>query len=110
MRAMGVQPMSERRTWPRARIALSCTLRRRAGTPVAARTVDLGGGGMSVAASRPLVIDEVLAFELRLTDEPVVNGNVRVLREHGYGIYAMRFEKLPDSDRGRLNDLAAGWG
>lgn len=95
--------------WPRARIALSCTLRRRAGSPVAARTVDLGGGGMSVAASRPLAIDEVLSFELRLSDEPTVSGDVRVLREHGYGIYAMRFEGLDEPARGRLQDLAADW-
>ena len=58
---------------------MECTLQRRSGSPITARTVDLGPGGMCVASKRPLSTDEVLEFELG----PRITGNARVLRQQG---------------------------
>ena len=87
--------MPEQRKSPRTRIAVDCTLHRRTGSPIAARTVDLGPGGMCVTCNRPLAADEVLHFDLPLADGGVVDGEARVLREQGYQVYALRFEALP---------------
>jgi PilZ domain len=98
--------VSERRGTPRVRVAVSCTLRRRKGSPISGRTVDLGPGGMSVATVRPLAQDEVLSFDLDLDGEPHVDGQARVLRQQDYSCYALRFEALSDAQRHRLKDLA----
>ena len=50
---------------PRADVALPCVLRRRSGSAIDARTVNLGAGGMRIATARPLATDEVLEFDLR---------------------------------------------
>jgi hypothetical protein len=87
--------MPDQRKSPRTRMAVDCTLHRRTGSPIAARTVDLGPGGMCVTCSRPLSPDELLHFDLPLADGKVVDGEARVLREQGYKVYALRFEALP---------------
>ena len=84
--------MAERRASPRTQMSLDCTLRRRTGSPIEARTLDLGPGGMSVTTKRPLAPDEVLSFDLPLASGEVVDGRARVLREQAYGVYALRFE------------------
>jgi PilZ domain len=83
-----------------------CTLSRRFGAPVQGRTVDVGPGGMRVATQRPLSTDEVLDFELPPPSGPGVSGRARVLRQQGYGVYALRFERLSDEDRAALARLA----
>jgi hypothetical protein len=92
---------------PRADVALPCVLRRRSGTAIDAKTVNLGVGGMCVATPRPLATDEVLEFDLRLSGADRVDGRARVLRHEGHGAYAMRFELLPDAARERLQALTA---
>ena len=92
---------------PRADVALPCVLRRRTGTAIAAETVNLGAGGMCIAAPRPLATDEVLDFYLRLSGAERVDGRARVLRHEGHGAYAMRFEELVEPARERLRALAA---
>ncbi len=82
---------------------MECTLQRRSGSPIAARTVDLGPGGMCVATKRPLAADEVLSFEL----SPQINGRARVLRQEGYDTYAVRFETLAQPAREELEGLVA---
>jgi hypothetical protein len=94
--------VTEQRQLPRARIELECTLRRRTGSPIAARTLDVGPGGMCVTTSRPLATDEVLTFEL----PPRINGRARVLRQQGYELYAVRFEGLVEAAREELSRLA----
>jgi PilZ domain len=94
--------MAERRRSPRAEISCSCTLRRRAGAPVAAETVDLGPAGMRVRAQRPLMVDEVLEFELEIGP----GGLARVMRQDAGRRYAMRFEVLGDDARYELLRLA----
>src|SRR5215213_1788791 len=70
--------VSERRRAPRVEMAVSCLLRRRAGSPISCETVDVGTGGMSVCSARPLADDEVVAFEV----EPIeLSGRARVLRQ-----------------------------
>ena len=98
--------LSERRRAPRVRVAVPCTLRRRKGTPISARTVDLGPGWMSVSTPRPLAPDEVVDFDLDLDGEPHVEGQARVLRQQDFSCYALRFEGLSESRRHRLQDLA----
>ena len=84
--------MAERRTSPRTAISMECTLRRGTGSAIAATTLELGPGGMSVSTQRPLAPDEVLNFALPLISGHVVGGRARVLREQGYRVYALRFE------------------
>ena len=99
---MGVT--SERRRSWRTEISLECTLSRRTGKVVEARTLDLGPGGMRISTNRPLAVDEVLEFEL--PERARINGRARVLREHGYRIYGLRFEKLGEEARAELSALA----
>ncbi len=98
---MGVTS-ERRRTW-RTELSLECTLHRRTGKMIEARTVDIGPGGMRVHTNRPLSIDEVLEFEL--PDHGRINGRARVLREQAYRVYAMRFEKLGDEARAEIAEL-----
>ena len=98
--------MREQRTSPRARMSIGCTLSRRIGSPIQGRTLDVGPGGMRVTTPRPLTADEVLHFDLPLAAGAVA-GEARVLREQGYGIYALRFEALPEPARAALADVAA---
>jgi PilZ domain len=92
---------------PRADVALPCVLRRRTGSAIEARTVNLGAGGMCIATRRPLATDEVLEFDLRLDAADSVDGRARVLRQEGHDAYALRFEGLLDPARERLRALAA---
>jgi PilZ domain-containing protein len=101
--------MPERRTTPRADVALPCVLKRRSGSAIDARTVNLGAGGMCIATPRPLATDEVLEFDLVLSEAERVDGRARVLRQEGHDAYAMRFEGLLESARDRLlQALASG--
>jgi c-di-GMP-binding flagellar brake protein YcgR len=95
----------DRRRTPRVAIELECTLSRRNGAPIQARTVDLGPGGMSVKCSRPLAEDELLAFTI---PGRRFGGRARVLREQRYHVYALRFEEIADAHREALRALAAG--
>lgn len=96
---------SERRTAPRTELELACTLHRHHGSPIDARTVDVGPGGMSVACHRPLAVDELLAFDLASGGQPV-HGQARVLRQHGHELYALRFEQVGEPTRAGLERLA----
>jgi PilZ domain len=69
---------------------------------VEAETVDLGPTGMCVRARRPLMVDELLQFELEIGP----GGLARVMRQDGGTSYAMRFEELPDDVRSELLRLA----
>ena len=98
--------MAERRAAPRVPFAVDCVLRRDKGSPITARTVDVGPGGMSVTCERPLATDEVLHFDLPLSDGGV-DGDARVLREQAYHVYALRFEAIPAEARDALARLVA---
>ena len=87
---------------PRADVALPCVLRRRTGSAIDARTVNLGVGGMCIATRRPLATDEVLEFDLLVGGADHVDGRARVLRQEGHDAYALRFEGLPETGRERL--------
>ncbi len=90
---------------PRARIALSCTLRRRIGSPIVAETIELGPEGMRVTTPRPLAEDETVNFEL--PNLPMrVGGLARVLRQQRPHVYALRFERLPEAMYRCLHALA----
>jgi hypothetical protein len=94
---------SERRRSWRTELSLECTLHRRTGKMIEARTLDIGPGGMRVHTNRPLSVDEVLEFEL--PDRGRINGRARVLREQAYRVYALRFEKLGDEARAEIAEL-----
>ena len=94
--------MAERRQSRRARIALSCRLRPAAGSPIWAETIDVGEGGMSVRATRPLREDETVDFDLGDAD---VHGRARVLRHHSPRVYGLQFESLHGKDREKLLNL-----
>jgi hypothetical protein len=94
--------VSERRNAPRARLALPCTLRRSASSPIWAETIDVGEGGMSVRATRPLREDETVEFDLA---EAKVSGRARVVRHGSPRVYGLRFESLQEPVRKRLLSL-----
>jgi hypothetical protein len=94
----------ERRRAPRSPVELDCTLTRRIGSPIMATTVDLGSGGMSVAATRPLAVDEELNFDLPPLPFPLLSGRARVLRDQGHCVYGLRFEPSRRSVLGRHDD------
>ena len=100
------QGVGERRRAPRAEVAVDCTLRRRHGTPISCRTVELGPGGMSVASQRPLATDELLRFDL--AGDEGLQGEARVLRQRAHQVYVLRFEHLQDAVRARLERFAGG--
>ena len=107
MNAMALPPpVSERRRSPRFAATVPCTLSRAKGSAITARTVDVGPGGLCVCSTRPLSTDEVLTVDLDPTDDLHVCGRARVLRQHGYETYALRFESLPDDVRAQLQALA----
>jgi PilZ domain len=86
-------------------IELECTLMRGKGSPISAKTVDLGPGGMCVRCERPLAEDELIEFEIpgRRFD-----GRARVLREQTYKVYALRFEEIADTVRVELTEMTSG--
>jgi hypothetical protein len=98
--------MSERRSSPRVSLELDCSLSRRSGSVVSGHTLDVGPGGMRVTTARPLTTDELLDFELPDREGRFLRGRARVLREQTYGVYALRFERLADGARERLDELA----
>ena len=104
--ARSSQGIGERRRAPRTGLDLTCTLRRRTGSPIACRTVELGPGGMSVCSGRPLAPDEVLAFELPVGEAPLT-GRARVLRQQTHEVYALRFEQLAAPVRAELEQIVA---
>jgi hypothetical protein len=95
---------SERRMSPRARLALPCTLSRLTSSPIWAETIDVGEGGMSVRASRPLREEETVDFVIGDAD---VAGRALVLRHPSPRVYGLRFESLGGSARDRLRELVA---
>ena len=97
--------MQDRRRAPRISVEWPCSLRRRVGGPIDARTVDLGSLGMCVLTQRPLTQDEVLDFEL---PEQALSGKARVMRHEGHGTYALRFESLPGPVLDELATLCVG--
>jgi PilZ domain len=94
--------MTERRDTQRVRLSLSCTLRRPTSSPIWAETIDVGEGGMSVRATRPLREDETIEFDLA---EAHVSGRARVVRHGSPRVYGLRFEGLQDQVRARLTSL-----
>jgi hypothetical protein len=104
---MQAMPQSDRRRTPRAKLALECTLKRRTGSEIHARTIDVGPGGMCISCTRPLAADEVLRFDLPLRDDVRLDGRARVLRQEGFNRYALRFEQLVEDALERLRALAA---
>jgi hypothetical protein len=94
--------MAERRDTQRVPLSLSCTLRRPTSSPIWAETIDVGEGGMSVRAARPLREDETIEFDLAEAD---VSGRARVVRHGGPRVYGLRFEGLQDQVRARLTSL-----
>jgi PilZ domain len=93
--------VAERRGTPRTDLVVSCTLRRRTGSEISVRTVNVGPGGMCVTTQRPLAIDEVVDFDL-LAGSEHVDGRARVVRQERPDRYALRFEGLREPTRERL--------
>jgi hypothetical protein len=92
-------------------LSLRCTLTRGTGSPIHARTIELGPTGMRVATDRPLAVDEAVVFELPY-DGVCISGHARVVCQDRPDVYAVRFEALPPPMARRLQDvvtaLAAG--
>jgi hypothetical protein len=98
---------TDRRATPRMRMALTCRLRQRSSSPIWAETIDVGEGGMSVRAARPLRADELVDFDLTAPPDEHVTGSARVTRLHSPRVYGLRFESLGPPMRERLHVLVA---
>ena len=83
-------------------MALPCTLSRATSSPIWAETIDVGEGGMSVRATRPLREAETVEFELSGAG---VAGRALVLRHPSPRVYGLRFEGLNGRARDRLRAL-----
>ena len=90
---------------PRAEIVLDCTLRRHIGSPIPAKTLDVGPRGMRIRSPRPLRDDETVGFDLPNFDMRI-NGQARVIRQERPHVYSLRFEGLPEPMTRRLHALA----
>src|SRR3954447_6914291 len=99
--------MPHERCSPRALVSLGVTLARTRGNPLATRTVDVGVGGMRVAADRPLTVDEQVTFDLVLAGGAHVAGCARVLREEKHCIYALCFVGLAQEATQSLSRLVS---
>jgi c-di-GMP-binding flagellar brake protein YcgR len=98
--------MAERRRTLRARMALPCVLQPPGGSPIWAETIDVGEGGMSVRAARPLPPNETVDFDLARDDTHThVEGRATVLRKRAPRVYGLEFERLEPTMRERLLDL-----
>jgi hypothetical protein len=84
-------------------------LRPPASSPIWAETIDVGEGGMSVRAARPLRPDVTVEFDLARDEEHEhVEGRATVLRLHAPRVYGLRFEPLEAPMRERLQELVGG--
>ncbi len=101
-------PELERRAAPRAPMALACMLRQPTSSPIWAETIDVGLGGMSVKASRPLRAGALVDFDLAESEESHVTGEARVMRLAGPRVYGLRFERLREPMPERLRRLVHG--
>ncbi len=101
---MTTEPFAPARA-PRAAIAMTCTLRRRTGSPIPVETLDLGPEGMRVTSARPLTADERVDFDLPNLAMRVA-GQARVLRQQRAHVYVLRFERLPEPMSRCLHALA----
>ena len=97
--------MDDRRNSPRARVALPCLLRQETSSPIWAETIDVGVGGMSVRAARPLRPHMEVDFELASTADEHVEGRATVLRKHAPRVYGLQFEPLDGDMQERLEEL-----
>jgi hypothetical protein len=88
----------------RRAISVRCTLTRAAGSPIGARTIDLGTTGMRVATERPLAVDEMVAFELPCGDVSI-RGQARVVCQERPDVYAIRFGPLQQPMARCLRDV-----
>jgi PilZ domain len=86
-------------------VALPCMLRPPTSSPIWAETIDVGEGGMSVRAARPLRPDETVEFDLAADAAQHVEGTATVTRLHAPRVYGLRFERLLPPMRERLQEL-----
>jgi c-di-GMP-binding flagellar brake protein YcgR len=98
---------TDRRQAPRIRMALTCTLRGQASSPIWAETIDVGPGGMCVRAARPLRAGELVDFDLVENDESHVTGRARVTRHNSPRVYGLQFQELGGPMQERLDQLVA---
>jgi hypothetical protein len=89
-----------------AALTLTCTLTRRAGSPIACETIGLGTTGMRLTTGRPLAVDETVSFELPL-GEARVHGQARVVGQERPYVYVLRFHRLTAPMAQCLQDLVA---
>jgi PilZ domain-containing protein len=99
---------SDRRQTPRVRVALPCVLQPPGGSPIWAETIDVGEGGMSVRAARPLRPDDMVDFDLARDDDHThVEGRATVLRHGAPRVYGLEFEQLEPPMLERLLELVS---
>jgi hypothetical protein len=85
-------------------VQLPCTLKRGAGSPIGAHTIDLGPTGMRLTTERPLAVDETVAFDLPVCEEHIC-GQARVVSQERPDVYALRFDRLTQPMARCLQDV-----
>jgi hypothetical protein len=87
-------------------ISLHLTLIRAAGSPIPARTIEVGLTGMRIATERPLALDETVGFDLPYGDVRI-SGRARVVCQERPDVYALRFGRLSQPTARGLQELVS---
>lgn len=87
-------------------VSLACLLTRAAGSPITARTTELGATCMRVVTARPLALDETVDFQLGDTDAAIA-GRARVVCQERPDAYMLRFAAVAEPMARRLQDVVA---
>lgn len=88
-------------------VSLACLLTRAAGSPITARTTELGATGMRVVTARPLALDETVDFQLGDADDAAIAGRARVVCQERPDAYMLRFAAVAEPMARRLQDVVA---
>jgi hypothetical protein len=88
-------------------VELPCTLSRGSGGPITAETIDLGLTGMRLTTTRPLAVDETVAFDLPVR-EAHIRGQARVVCQERPDVYALRFNRLTQPMAHCLHGVVTG--
>ena len=94
----GDPELTQRRDFVRVDATMPVTVRTADGA-VDTFATNVSGGGFCVAGPATLVVDDVIAFALRLPDDPRVEGKARVVRDGERGMKACAIEEIDEASR-----------
>lgn len=95
--------LTQRRDFVRVDATMPVTVRPEDAPPVDTYATNVSGGGFVLAGPESLVVDQLVAFSLRLrSDEPPVEGSARVVRDGERSAKGCVIEEIDEHGRERL--------